>query len=194
MKERVLIRIGVLAWLFIAGGYGSGETSEFFVPTTPPIEVKIELLWGHFLQHEALLQRYMCVSYSTARRSEMDIHWVSPTPHRVKVNVDGTSRGNPGSAGCGCVIRSHEGVWLIGAARNMRICSAFQSELAAVCVGLKLAWEKGFRQIVFETDSTLVYSLITASEASPVQMNGLVVQCKQFLSRPWSVEVQHIYR
>ena len=42
------------------------------------------------------------------------ISWVWPLPGYVKLNVDGSSRGNPGLAGFGGLIRSDNGRWLLG--------------------------------------------------------------------------------
>lgn len=52
------------------------------------------------------------------------IKWECPPSSMVKLNIDGASKGNPGRAECGCVIRDHEGRWLIGAAQSLGTCSA----------------------------------------------------------------------
>lgn len=63
------------------------------------------------------------------RREELLKAWSPPSYLMVKLNVDGASCGNPRSADCGCVIRDHHGNWLIGAAQNLGICTAYQAEI-----------------------------------------------------------------
>lgn len=51
------------------------------------------------------------------------IAWKPPAPDWFKVNMDGASRGNPGLATAGGVIRNEEGAWCGGFAVNLGICS-----------------------------------------------------------------------
>lgn len=75
------------------------------------------------------------------------VRWTCPPSQTVKLNVDAASKGNPGHAGCGCIVRSHEGLWLIGAAKRLGVASAFHAEMAAVQTGLEPAWDHGFRSV-----------------------------------------------
>ena len=60
--------------------------------------------------------------------------------------------------------------------------------------GLELAWNKGFRSIILELDSTSAISLISCSYdlllpyASVIQRVGDLLQCD------WNVKIQNIYR
>lgn len=55
----------------------------------------------------------------------------------VKLNVDEASRGNPGLGGCGCVLRNHEGQWVVGAGMNLGLCTSQQTEVWLALLGLR---------------------------------------------------------
>ena len=59
------------------------------------------------------------------------IGWKYPAKGWIKLNVDGCSKGNPGLAGAGGVMRDHMGTWIGGFARNISICSSVIAELWA---------------------------------------------------------------
>lgn len=73
------------------------------------------------------------------RIQALSIAWSQSPMDMVKVNVDGASRRNSGWAACGCVIHDHDGRWIIGAATNLGICSAYQAGLWGVLSELRLA-------------------------------------------------------
>ena len=56
----------------------------------------------------------------------------------LTLNVDGYSKGNPGMAGAGGIIRDHMGTWVGGFARNIGYCSSITAKLWAIYVGLHL--------------------------------------------------------
>ena len=60
------------------------------------------------------------------------IGWKYPTEEWIKLNVDGCSKGNPGTTGVGGVIRDHMGSWIGGFARNIGFCSSVTAELWAM--------------------------------------------------------------
>lgn len=62
------------------------------------------------------------IGFSQGR--EVLIWWTEPLPHCIKINVNGTAKGNPKQVVAGCVLRNHNGKWIIGAAKNLGICSS----------------------------------------------------------------------
>lgn len=95
----------------------------------------------------------------TVKSNASLIHW-SPTPQsKVKVNTDGASRGNPGIAGAGGVIRDANGKWLVGFAAHLGIASNMAAELHALRMGLILAWDEGFRDVICEMDALVILEL-----------------------------------
>ncbi|KFK31628.1 hypothetical protein AALP_AA6G137400 [Arabis alpina] len=78
----------------------------------------------------------------TIDRVERLIQWVAPRTDWMKLNTDGASRGNPGLATAGGVLRNSDGSWCGGFVVNIGICSAPLAELWGVYYGLYIAWEK----------------------------------------------------
>lgn len=72
-------------------------------------------------------------------RVERQIAWSPPSEGWIKLNTDGASRGNPGLASAGGVLRDGSGVWRGGFALNIGICSAPLAELWGVYYGLYIA-------------------------------------------------------
>ena len=47
----------------------------------------------------------------------------------IKLNLNGSSLGNPGLAGGGCIFRNDDGGWILGFSRHIGITSSFMAEL-----------------------------------------------------------------
>jgi len=62
-------------------------------------------------------------------RVERQITWLRPMSGWCKLNTDGASKGNPGLAVAGGVMRDEYGGWKGGFAVNIGICSAPLAEL-----------------------------------------------------------------
>jgi len=65
-------------------------------------------------------------------RYEKLIAWKPPEGEWLKLNTDGASRGNPGLAAAGGVIRDGRGRWCGGFALNIGVCTAPLAELWGV--------------------------------------------------------------
>lgn len=48
------------------------------------------------------------------RTRQIEIRWLPPPISFIKLNVDGASKGNPGRAAAGYVLRDHYGRWIVG--------------------------------------------------------------------------------
>jgi len=79
----------------------------------------------------------------------------------IKLNVDGCSNGNLGTAGAGGILRDNLGTCCKGFAINIGICSSVKVEFWAVITGLELAWSLKIRRVILESDSSLVVQPIT---------------------------------
>lgn len=159
-----------------------------------PTESKPLLLLHYFQEHVFVKERDSSGLTNPRRREEIMIVWTPPPRSMVKLNIDGASRGNPGSAGCGCVIRNHQGHWVIDAAQNLGMCTAYQAELWAVLVGIRLAWNSGFRRVILETDSTAVHHILMKVCPDGAKLNVLAAECRLMLDFEWMVEIRRVYR
>lgn len=82
--------------------------------------------------------------------------WHFPPSPYVKVNADGSARGNPGLAGVGVVIRNSFGGTLAAAYEAVGSHSNNEAEILAVHRGVQLALCLGYQQIVVDSDSLLL--------------------------------------
>ncbi|KAJ8768128.1 hypothetical protein K2173_021068 [Erythroxylum novogranatense] len=122
------------------------------------------------------------------------ISWHCPPLGFVKLNVDGSALGNPGDARFGGLIRDAYGRWLIGFSGYIGHASILVAELQALRHGLTLAWDRGYRRIVVESDSQDVVTLVLTSCPHSHPMFLLVEDIRTLLARDWCCSLQHIFR
>jgi len=75
---------------------------------------------------------------------------------RVTIYTDGASRGNPGLAGAGVVLKSDEGRVLARVARFLGEMTNNMAEYTALLVGLKEAQKAGAEEVQIRSDSELI--------------------------------------
>jgi ribonuclease HI len=73
-------------------------------------------------------------------------------------------------------------------------CTSVGAELWAIANGLQLAWSKGFRKIILESDSSLAVDLITNDKVIIDKNYNLIMQARYFLAKNWDIQVIHVYR
>jgi hypothetical protein len=87
--------------------------------------------------------------------------WTPPPPGFIKINFDGASKGNPGPAGYGAVIRNSTGEILTLTAGYLGETTNNVAELTGLLQGLQQALALGNHNIILEGDSQIVIQLIT---------------------------------
>jgi ribonuclease HI len=75
---------------------------------------------------------------------------------RLVVNVDGGSRGNPGPAAVGVVVRDESGEVIVDAAEPIGTATNNVAEYRALIRGIEIAAEKGATELELRGDSELV--------------------------------------
>lgn len=154
-----------------------------------PMAMKTKLDYAHSLR---VLQDPVAAS---ARRYEMiQIGWKPPPDAWLKCNTDGSVRGPTNSAGCGGVCRDHHGNWVFGFSRNLGSSNVLWTELWAIFTMVTLAWDRGWRRIMVESDSLVAVNLINEGCAILHPYASLVNQIRVFLARDWNVVCVHILR
>ncbi|OVA07910.1 Ribonuclease H domain [Macleaya cordata] len=83
----------------------------------------------------------------------LECFWIPPAVNQLKIGCDGCSRGNPGRAGAGIVLRGHNGSTLGAMAVGLGTCNNFVAEVLAVILGLEWAIELGWTNIWVTSDS-----------------------------------------
>lgn len=106
----------------------------------------------------------------------------------------GASKGNPGLAGAGGIIRGSRGELLELFSLDRGACSCTKAEILGVFRGLLLASNGNHRKVIVTVDSEVVACLLLG--ASP--LNSLYIhvirKCKALMALPnWGVCIEHCY-
>ncbi|XP_038889960.1 uncharacterized protein LOC120079705 [Benincasa hispida] len=83
-------------------------------------------------------------------------HALSSNRESCFLEFDGASKGNPGQAGAGAVLRAHDGSVICRLREGLGIATNNVAEYRAILLGLKYALQKGFTRIHVQGDSKLV--------------------------------------
>ncbi|PWA45031.1 hypothetical protein CTI12_AA521190 [Artemisia annua] len=93
-------------------------------------------------------------------KTEVLIRWVAPPVSWVLLNTDGASRGNPGEAGGGGILRDSRGYFLRAFTENYGICTVTRAEILALLRGIVMARDVGIRKLIIKLDSGVVARLM----------------------------------
>lgn len=85
-----------------------------------------------FVAYSSMIHRILLPTFAP-------ISWKPPDKNRFKLNIDGSTFGNPGKAGAGAIIRDYQGNRVIGFYRHIPCASGVKAELWALKDGLQLA-------------------------------------------------------
>ncbi|MED6179515.1 hypothetical protein PIB30_117677 [Stylosanthes scabra] len=135
------------------------------------------------------------------RGSKSDLNWCPPSPGWVKLNVDGTVlENNSAMSGCGGLLRSETGQWLLGFSIRSDSTNVLEVELCALRMGLVLAWDQGHRNVCCETGCVRAHCLFQCSDSDDgvvmrsAEVDLLVKEIRRLLRRPWNVQLSHVFR
>lgn len=129
------------------------------------------------------------------RREEVFVRWMYPREGWVRLNTDGASKGNPGEAGAGGIIRGYRGEMFEMFAANCGICSSTKAEFLAVLRGLTLAWNGGHKRVQLTVDSETVAKALVGDIAATSPYFHIITHCKsQIAKSEWEVTIHHCYR
>ncbi|KAF7820665.1 ribonuclease H [Senna tora] len=121
------------------------------------------------------------------------VKWKAPAPAIFKINVDGSSRGNPGKSGVGGLIRDSNGTMMAGFSVSIGFSDILYAELFAIKYGLELAWKKGCKKVIRESDSR--DALQSVEWATDVHLyRSLIKKIRELLGREWEVKLVHTLR
>ncbi|OMO70991.1 hypothetical protein CCACVL1_18527 [Corchorus capsularis] len=132
--------------------------------------------------------------FSLKLKHELLISWQRPAASFVKVNVDGSAKGNPGLSAAGGLIRDMQANWICGFTYRVGISSSLVAELWAIYHGLSLCWERGFRNVELESDSLLAVSRIKGVTSDYSPHHRLLDAINELLNHDWTCRIKHIYR
>ncbi|KAF7123646.1 hypothetical protein RHSIM_Rhsim12G0048800 [Rhododendron simsii] len=111
------------------------------------------------------------------------------------VEFDGASKGNPGQAGAGAVLRADDGSMICRVREGLGIATNNAAEYRALILGMKYALMKGFTNIRVLGDSKLVCMQIQGLwKVRHQNMSNLYEEAKKLKDRFLSFEIKHVLR
>ncbi|KAL7200926.1 hypothetical protein ACSBR1_032779 [Camellia fascicularis] len=119
--------------------------------------------------------------------------WSYPSAGKIKLNTDGSTRRNGGGGGFGGLFRDERGSWISGYYGRLEICTSLEAELWAVYKGLTIILQRGFNQVIIETDAKQVVHLLSEELDERCPFRGIVEDARIIL-RGCDCSIQHIKR
>jgi ribonuclease HI len=109
---------------------------------------------------------------------------------KLVIHVDGGSRGNPGPAAAGAVLRTQDGTIVDEASRTLGRATNNVAEYQAVLLGLERARELGATEVDLVNDSELIAKQLTGRyKVKHADMKPLHAQTREALTgfERWSI-------
>ncbi|KAG8384788.1 hypothetical protein BUALT_Bualt04G0154900 [Buddleja alternifolia] len=111
------------------------------------------------------------------------------------LEFDGASKGNPGQAGAGAVIRAADGSMVFRLREGVGIATNNVAEYRGAILGLKYALQKGFKHIRVQGDSKLVCMQVQGLWRTKTQnMTELCKVAKELKDQFMSCQICHVER
>lgn len=120
--------------------------------------------------------------------------WSKPQYPAIKLNTDGSSIGNPGLSGSGGIFRDFLGNWVLGYARNVGLSSPLAAEIWAIRDGLVLAIQRGFQNLIVESDSRIAVLLLLKGSVSTHPLSTLILDCRMLMQQFLQIQLVNIVR
>ncbi|KAH0991590.1 hypothetical protein GBA52_003073 [Prunus armeniaca] len=111
------------------------------------------------------------------------------------LEFDGASKGNPGLAGAGAVLRADDGSLICKLHEGLGVRTNNVAEYRALILGLKYALKKGFTKIRVKGDSKLVCMQVQGLwKVRNQNMSDLYEEVKELKDKFLSFEISHVLR
>lgn len=98
------------------------------------------------------------ISYPPHKENVKVKWWDPQIEGRVKLNFDGSSIGDSGPAGFGCVVRDFHAKMLFSMCGLLGICGSTQEKLVNLLKGFRMLKQRGLLNCMIEGDSITVIS------------------------------------
>ena len=116
-------------------------------------------------------------------------------PKRLTIYVDGASRGNPGPAAVGAVIKEEQGATILKVSYSIGRATNNQAEYSALIVALQQARKLGADQVYINTDSQLMSEQINGNyRVRNAHIRPLFEKAMQLLTAFQYYSIDHIPR
>nr|XP_027067853.1 uncharacterized protein LOC113693523 [Coffea arabica] len=145
------------------------------------------------MNDDRLLKRGVVPFLKKAKSTQvLSLAWAPPPASYVKLNIDGSSSGNPGNSGGG-IIRDQHGHVLSAFSSFYGFRTNMQAKAMAVLEGLHLCISFGMQYIKVELDSLVLLNVINGEHRCPWRIDEVIARARVAL-RQASFELTHCYR
>lgn len=121
----------------------------------------------------------------------IEVFWSPPLGDWIKCNTDGSSSSS--SSSCGGIFRDSNSVFLLCFAENLGGGTAFHAEISTVMRSIELAYQRRWKKLWIETDSSLVILAASNMDLVPCALRNRWKNCLAIL-RQMQYIITHIYR
>ncbi|KAF7835216.1 hypothetical protein G2W53_010075 [Senna tora] len=167
----------------------NGRT-EILVRWQSPNEdwVKLNVDGSSFILNRVPSTSVASTPYELWTKRKPDLSILRPWGSAAYIHDNSHKYGKLGPRGKKCIfIRDALGSWLWSMAKNIGSCSSLEAELWGVLSGLEIAWEKDFKKILVEVDSTVAVDIILNGCSSNHFCRNLVDRIRVLLGRDWDL-------
>ncbi|GMI85548.1 hypothetical protein like AT4G29090 [Hibiscus trionum] len=136
-----------------------------------------------------------CILDSHANNKVVDFCWSPPRTGFIKFNVDGAVKNE--AAGCGGVLRTHEGVMRAVFAGPVDCCGVDYAELSTIKIGLQVFTEmewSGSESLIVESDSKIVLNWINDVSQRPWRWWSVLLEIDSLVREIGVVIFTHVGR
>jgi ribonuclease HI len=113
----------------------------------------------------------------------------------VYINVDGASRGNPGPAAIGAILKDATGNTVGKISRRLGNTTNNQAEYQAIIVSLKMAVDAGARNVIVRSDSELVVNQVNGRyKIKHMALRPLYQELVRLIGSLESFSIRHVPR
>ncbi|CAN1273739.1 Putative ribonuclease H protein At1g65750 [Linum perenne] len=133
-------------------------------------------------------------SKAASRRVEAHIGWKAGPSDCITINTDGSVLLPHSYAAAGGILRDHRGRPICTFAANLDSCSIMRAELRAAEFGLMIAWDRGFKKIHLQLDSTAAIGAILGDPVVDSRHGRTLDSINELRSRDWEVTISHTFR
>ncbi|KAF7803041.1 hypothetical protein G2W53_042152 [Senna tora] len=120
--------------------------------------------------------------------------WVAPEVDWIKVNTDGSYYSEQNSMACGGVARDKDNNWIFGFSKRLGRGNALHAEIWGILQGLKIAWEKGYKKVIIESDSSLAIQLALGTNDQPHYIGQIIKDIHTLVNKDWTVKFSIVKR
>ncbi|KAL3636319.1 hypothetical protein CASFOL_020866 [Castilleja foliolosa] len=111
------------------------------------------------------------------------------------IEFDGASKGNPGQAGAGAVLRSDDGSLILRLREGLGVATCNVAEYRALILGLKGAIGRGFTNVRVQGDSKLTCLQVQGHwKAKNQNLSTLLEEAKKLKDKFVSFQIMHVLR